>query len=146
MITLLCIRLYIIGVVKSIKRKIIKNANLYLTMITLSSIIITVINNICLEINKKEKINMKYYVVGSTSCRNIHTEEGDEFTSYEGISLEEARKALADEKYNFEHLHPHDKKRTIVWGRVYDIPDDTDLNDEDAVINALCDCIGYDDI
>ena len=36
-----------------------KNANLYLTMITLSSIIITVINNICLEISKKEKINMK---------------------------------------------------------------------------------------
>lgn len=144
MITLLCIKLYTKGIVKSIKRKIMKNANLYLTMITLSSIIITVINNICLEISKKEKINMKYYVVGSTSCRNIHTEEGDEFSSYEGTSLEEAKKALKNEKQAYEGLHPSDKKRTVVWGRVYDIPDDVDLNDEDSLTNALCECTGYD--
>lgn len=89
---------------------------------------------------------MKYYKVGSTSCININTEEGDEFTSYEGTSFEDAKKALDAEKQAFKNLHPHDKKRTIIWGRIYDIPDDTDLNDEDALINALCDCVGYDDI
>ncbi len=89
---------------------------------------------------------MKYYQVGSTKYAKLHTEDGDEFLSYEGISLEEAKKALEDEKYAFEKLHNYDKKRTVVWGRVYDIPDDTDITDENELINALCECIGYDDL
>lgn len=90
---------------------------------------------------------MKYYRVGSTSCININIEEGDEFTSYEGTSFEDAKKALENEKWKFEkYLTQNEKKRTIVWGRVYDIPDDTDLNDEYALSNALCDCLGYNDI
>lgn len=82
---------------------------------------------------------MKYYQVGTTS-------NGDEFVSYEGTSLEESKKALEDERYAFENLHPSDKKHTVVWGKVYDLPDDTDLNDEDELINAICECTGYDDI
>lgn len=82
---------------------------------------------------------MKYYQIGTTS-------NGDEYVSYEGASLEEAKKALEDERYAFENLHPYDKKRTEVWGRVYDLPDDVNLNDEDELINAICDCLGYNDL
>lgn len=82
---------------------------------------------------------MKYFQVGTTS-------NGDEYVSYEGTSLEEAKKALEDERYAFENLHSRDKKYTEVWGRVYDLPDDVNLNDEDELINAICDCLGYNDL
>jgi hypothetical protein len=89
---------------------------------------------------------MKYYQIGTTSFTNANTEDGDEYVSYAGISLADALEALENEKHAFKSLHEYDKKRTRVWGRIYDIPDETDINDEDEVLNAIIEAIGYDEL
>jgi hypothetical protein len=86
---------------------------------------------------------MKYYQVGSTSIINKNN-EGDEFVSYEGFSLEVAKKALQSEKDSFEKLHEFDKKRTIFWGRIYNLPNGIDKNNEEEILNAIVESIGYD--
>lgn len=42
------------------------------------------------------------------------------------------------------YLTETEKKRSYVEARIYDIPDDTDVSDEDELNNALIDCCGYD--
>lgn len=80
---------------------------------------------------------MKMYQV-VTIVRN------DEFEDYRGNSYEEALKAKHKALFDYEHSSPNDKKYQSVECRVYDIPDDTDIFDNDSVINAMVDCIGYD--
>lgn len=45
---------------------------------------------------------------------------------------------------NWERLDYRDKKESAIEGRIYEIPDDTDINDGDEIINAICDACGYD--
>lgn len=62
---------------------------------------------------------------------------GDEWQSYLGNDLEEAKKAL-------EELSTSDDKHYYTEGRIYEIEDDVDVDDEDELINAICDCYGFD--
>lgn len=90
---------------------------------------------------------MKYYKIGSRKYTNPkHTDYNDEWTSYEGFDFWKAWKALQEEKANYEcHLTKKEKELFEVLAEVYDLPDDIDTSDKDEVINALCDCCGYDD-
>ena len=70
---------------------------------------------------------LKYYAV-------ITNTDNDEWTEYEGVNLKEAKQAYNRAKlqtaYNIEI-------------REYELPDDTDINDRDELVNAICDAIGY---
>lgn len=64
---------------------------------------------------------MKYYEVAEITL-NLNSkgyEMGDEESSYMGPDYKKA-------------------------SRIYEILDDTDINDEDEIINAICDACGYD--
>ena len=90
---------------------------------------------------------MKYYKVGTRKFTNPkHTDYNDEWISYEGFDFCKAWKTLKEEKANYEcHLTKKEKELFEILAEVYDLPDDIDTSDEDEVINALCDCCGYDD-
>ena len=71
----------------------------------------------------------------------------DEWTEYEGFDREKALKALEDAKWAFEtYSTAKEKKNQYVECRVYELPDDIDINDKDEIINAICECTGYDTI
>lgn len=81
---------------------------------------------------------MKYYEI--VTIRGL-----DEDTEWKGFDLEEALKQKADALVYFERrFTASEKKKNSVDFRVYDLPDDIDINDEDAVFDAVSDCIGYD--
>lgn len=90
---------------------------------------------------------MKYYKIGSRKYVNAkHTDYNNEWISYEGFDFSKAWKALLEEKSNYEsYLTKNEKELFEVLAEVYDLPDDIDTSDKDEVINALCDCCGYDD-
>lgn len=90
---------------------------------------------------------MKYYVVGTRKFVNEKkTDFTDEWASYQGFDYEEAKKALAKEKSNYECYSTKQEKATQdVFGEVYELPDDLDTTDEDAIIGALCECCCCDD-
>lgn len=91
---------------------------------------------------KERKVTMKYYIVGTRKYTNEkHTDLTDEWTTYQGFDYEEAKKALAEEKSNYEcYSTKQEKVMYEVFGEVYELPDDLDTSDEDAVTDALCDC------
>lgn len=84
-------------------------------------------------LNYKGDGNMTLYSVISTSTNNNCA---DEFEHYLGFDYDEAIKA-----YNEAKNGPNEPS---VECRVYRIPADTDKRDKDEIINAMCDCIGYD--
>ena len=75
------------------------------------------------------------------------TKTGDEWTEYEGFDRAKALEALEEAKWNFEkYSTAKEKENEYVECKVYDIPDDIDINDKNEIINAICDCTGYDTI
>lgn len=71
----------------------------------------------------------------------------DEWTEYEGFDREKALKALEDAKWAFEkYSTTKEKENQYVECRVYELPDDIDINDKDEITNAICECTGYDTI
>lgn len=80
---------------------------------------------------------MKFYqVVVSKGC--------DEFVEYSGVDIECAKAAQSNALADYDRLTRFDKERTSVECRAYDIDDTVNVNDSDELVNALCDCIGYD--
>lgn len=65
----------------------------------------------------------------------------DEFDTYAGTDKE---KALDAAKSDWNHLTNREKQNNFVEVREYDLPDDIDLDDRYELVNALCDCCGYD--
>lgn len=59
----------------------------------------------------------------------------DEWTEYEGIDLNEALRA-------YERATAYTAHNVEV--RAYELPDDTDINDRNELIDAICECVGYD--
>jgi len=59
----------------------------------------------------------------------------DEWTEYEGIDLNEA-------------LHAYDRAKAYTYYnvevRAYELPDDTNINDRDELIDAISECLSYD--
>lgn len=89
---------------------------------------------------------MKYYEVTDITL-NLNSkgyERGDEECSYMGPDYKKAICACDEALSNWEHLDYRDKKESAIEGRIYEIPDDADINDEDEIINAICDACGYD--
>lgn len=82
---------------------------------------------------------MKLYESVSIKLRG--SEPGDEISLYTGT---DEQKALDVAAADWKHLSKFDKEHSLVEVRVYEISDDTDINDEDDVVDALCDCFGYD--
>ena len=80
---------------------------------------------------------MKYYQI-------VIIRGNDEFTEWEGANYETACKMKEKALNAYDSLTAYDQKDSTLECRVYDLPDDIDINDEDAVFDAICDCIGYD--
>lgn len=89
---------------------------------------------------------MKYYeVTGITLNLNSKGyERGDEECSYMGSNYKKAICACDEALSNWERLDYRDKKESAIESRIYEIPDDTNISDEDEIINAICDACGYD--
>ena len=89
---------------------------------------------------------MEYYeVVDITLNLNSKGNEmGDGDDLYMGTDYKKALCACEEALYNWGRSDRRDQKKSAIEGRIYDIPDDTDINDEDEIINAICDACGYD--
>lgn len=75
------------------------------------------------------------------------TKTGDEWTEYDGFDRAKAVEVLEEAQWKFEkYSTAKEKENQYVECRVYDIPDDIDINDENEITNAICDCTGYDTI
>lgn len=84
---------------------------------------------------------MKLYEV-TTVCEGDMIEE---FLFYFGTDFEaakEAKKRLID--MNDGHLTAREKEVQHVEARIWEVSDDLDLSDDDAVTDAICECGGYD--
>lgn len=79
--------------------------------------------------SRRKEEHMKYYEVAIVG-------KNDEWTYYKGFDLEKATKTY----YDYKGTEGKDK----IEARVYNIPDDTNIEDEDELTNAICDCLGYD--
>lgn len=66
---------------------------------------------------------------------------GDEFVDYTGADAEKAKRIAFD---SWNSLSAGDQKRCTVKARIYEIPDGTDVADEDELTNALCENPDYD--
>lgn len=86
---------------------------------------------------------MKFYITANVEIRK-DGEYGDEFQLYAGTDLKEAQDTKHRAEVNWSKATKRDQERSKILLMVYEIPDDTDLNDKDAVYNALCECVGYD--
>ena len=70
---------------------------------------------------------MKYYTT-------ITSNQNDEWTEYEGIDVNEALRA-------YERVKPYTSYDIEI--RVYELPDDTNISDRDELVDAICECDGY---
>lgn len=86
---------------------------------------------------------MKLYEVTTINLR-ANNEFGDEFQTYLGIDADKAETAKAEALAAYDSLTAYDKAHCTVEARVYNIADNTDVTDNDAIIEAICDCGGYD--
>ena len=85
---------------------------------------------------------MKLYEVTTIKIR-ANGEFGDEFQDFLGFDFEEAKLAKEEALKSFSRLPNRYQKSTVVEARVYQIEDDVDVTDKDAIIDAMCDCGGY---
>lgn len=88
---------------------------------------------------------MKYYEVAEITL-NLNSkgyEMGDEESSYMGPDYKKAICVCDEALSNWERLDYRDKKESAIEGRIYEITDDTDINDKDEIINAICDACEY---
>lgn len=67
----------------------------------------------------------------------------DEFQTYLGVDYSEALTAKKQALTAFEALDDYDKRQNEVECRVYEIDDDTNITDYDALIDAIVECVGY---
>lgn len=73
---------------------------------------------------------MEYYEVAEITL-NLNSkgyEMGDEESSYMGPDYKKAICACDEALSNWERLDYRDKKESAIEGRIYEIPDDTDIN------------------
>lgn len=82
---------------------------------------------------------MKFYETVNINLRN----NGDELQLYAGTDLEAAQEAKHRADVSWANATKRDQESTVIELRVYEIPDDTDINDQDAVVDALVECSGY---
>lgn len=87
---------------------------------------------------------MKIYEVTTVNLMT-NGELGDEYQSYLGFDFDSALTAKSKALDDYDRLSDYDKKRCIVECRVYNVPDDVNVNDEDDITEAICECIGYDE-
>lgn len=89
---------------------------------------------------------MKYYEVAEITLKlkSKGYEMGDEECSYMGPDYKKAICACNEAVSNWYRLDYRDKKESAIEGRVYEIPDDTNINNEDEIINAICNTCEYD--
>lgn len=66
---------------------------------------------------------------------------GDQFDEYIGTDSEKAKK-VAYASWN--RMSAHDQKRSIVEARVYEVPDETNFDDEYEITDAICEYPNYD--
>lgn len=85
---------------------------------------------------------MKFYEICDVDVKN-NGEYGDELLIWEGFNLEEALSKKAEALNDFDRKSNRDKQHSTIECRVYELPNDTDIEDEDELINAICDCGGY---
>ena len=78
---------------------------------------------------------MKYYIV-ETEKLNNKGEAIDTWGHYQGFNFSEAKKAKATEERIIELYSPN--KGYVVVGKIYELPDDIDPTDPDAIIEAIC--------
>ena len=79
---------------------------------------------------------MKFYQI-------VTIKGNDEFTEWEGFDLETALEEKAKALNAFECLTAYDKKNSTLECRVYNLPDNTDISDRDALIDAIVESAGY---
>ena len=89
---------------------------------------------------------MKLYQIVLADFNQKTKELGDEHVTFQGFDYEEAKAALVRALIDFEKMSEYDKNHSIVEGRVYEIEDTVDTSDEDEIIEALIDCLGYNDL
>lgn len=69
----------------------------------------------------------------------------EEYRYYLGTDFEASKQTKSDLiTSNESHLTPREKKHAYVEARIYEISDDVDLSDDEAVTDAICECGGYD--
>lgn len=86
---------------------------------------------------------MKLYQVNEVKIR-VNGERGDEHEMYRGTDLQKAQEMYRIMVAHFMDMDTNGMKRTLIEAAEYDISEDTDLEDEDAVTNAMIECCGYD--
>lgn len=88
---------------------------------------------------------MKMYEVTTVELNHTKNDIIGEYPFYFGPDFEAAKKAKEDLiAQNEGHLTPREKERNYVEARIYEISDEVDLSDDEAVIDAICECGGYD--
>ena len=88
---------------------------------------------------------MKLYEVTTVELNHDKNDIRGEYQYYFGPDFEAAKQAKADLiTSNENHLTPREKEVQFVEARIYEISDDVDWSDDEAVIDAICECGGYD--
>lgn len=88
---------------------------------------------------------MKLYEVTTVEMNHDKNDIRAEYQFYFGTDFEaakEAKKRLIDR--NDGHLTAREKEVQYVEARIWEVSDDLDLSDDDAVTDAICECGGYD--
>lgn len=89
--------------------------------------------------------NRTLYVVEEFNIRK-NGEIGDGFDKYFGFDFSKALETYENLKSDYERLSEEEKRNETFELQVYRIPNDIDLEDENEIINAMCDSTGYDTI
>lgn len=74
---------------------------------------------------------------------------GDEFVIGKLLfnpTAEEISTLIDEVRNDFLHLTKLEQTVTINKVEIYEIDDDVDVTDEDELFNALCDCVGYNEL
>lgn len=84
---------------------------------------------------------MKIYQVVD-GMEDVMTEEYVVYFGTDFESAKESKQRLIE--HNDAYLTAREKKRAYVEARIYEISDEVDFSDDEAVIDAICECGGYD--
>ena len=84
---------------------------------------------------------MKIYQVVD-GMEDVITEEDVVYFGTDFEAAKEAKQRLIE--HNDAYLTEREKNRAYVEARIYEISDDADLSDDEAVTDAICECGGYD--
>lgn len=84
---------------------------------------------------------MKIYQVVD-GMEDVMIEEDVVYFGTDFKAAKEAKQRLIE--HNDAYLTKREKEVQFVEARIYEISDDVDLSDDEAVIDAICECGGYD--